>query len=146
MTNRPPLASTYLEVGVQYGHLPPPTGGISFSGFRLSPLSLVHTEVSGRRRGCGSRFERVSEAQERGREAGADPKTGSSPRSEGRLGFGDFLAAGEKGRGGGRTGASARAHPLSRTAADYLDFAVCRPLASLGPSLILRLGYCDFGV
>lgn len=36
------------------------------------------------------------------REAGRSArtlKTGSDPRSEGRLGFGDFLAGGEKGRG-----------------------------------------------
>lgn len=100
MTDGPPLTSTSLEVGVGYGHLSPAIGGVSFSGFRLAPLSLVQIEVSGRRRGCGLGFERVYETQERGREADADPKTDSSPRSEGRLGIGDFLADGEKGRGG----------------------------------------------
>lgn len=38
--------------------------------------------------------------QERGRKAGADPKTDSSPRSEGRLGFWDFLSRQGEGSGG----------------------------------------------
>lgn len=47
------------------------------------PPPPVQIEVSGRRRGGGTGFGRGSGAQKRGREAGADGRTGSGPRSWG---------------------------------------------------------------
>lgn len=65
--------------------------------------SLRYPRCSSKLAGDGGAAERASgegfEAQERRREARADPRAGSGPRREGRRGFGDFVAAGEKGQG-----------------------------------------------